>query len=218
MKRIRLSFSVLIALLVMLALTSCGGGGGGGGGGGAVGNGNTGNNSSTENNSSTGGNSNSTSNDIPAPAGMISVAGGTDRNNNNITNLYVCDHEVTQEEYREVMGRLPPSITNIVDSHPIYNIGWYDAIGYCNKLSEKEGRTPVYTKEGINVTWNQTANGYRLPTIAEWEYAASNKGTDTYAGTSDENKLGEYAWYGDNSNRSVQNVKTKKPNGLGCMI
>jgi len=58
------------------------------------------------------------------------------------------------------------------DNLPVEQVSWYDAIEYCNCLSQREGLTPVYTVTGINViTWNQNANGYRLPTEAEWEYA-----------------------------------------------
>ena len=57
-------------------------------------------------------------------------------------------------------------------SLPVENVTWYDAIAYCNALSQQEGLTPCYIVSGTTVTWNLSANGYRLPTEEEWEYAA----------------------------------------------
>lgn len=84
--------------------------------------------------------------------------------------FYVDPHEVTQQDYQAVMGTNPSHFRG--NNLPVEQVTWYDAINYCNKLSEAKGLTPVYQIDGTTVTWNRAADGYRLLTEAEWEYAA----------------------------------------------
>lgn len=110
-----------------------------------------------------------------------------------LTDTYeICDHPLTAQEWYEVMGGDKP----IYPNRPKVNTSWDDFQELCKRLSELD---PEYD--------------YRLPTEAEWEYAATSKGKRTkYSGTDNEEELHEYAVFNQDS---ICDVKTKKPNALG---
>ena len=162
----------------------------------------------------------------PIPANFVRVEGGTFQmgSNSGISNekpvhsvtvkgFYMGKYPVTQKEWFEVMGTNPSNFKG--DNLPVESVSWFDAVEYCNKRSIKEGLTPAYSGSGNNITCNWNANGYRLPTEAEWEYAAKGGNRDPmvyeYSGS---NSVDTVAWYTSNSS-STKPVGTKAPNSLG---
>ncbi|MDE7429097.1 MAG: SUMF1/EgtB/PvdO family nonheme iron enzyme [Lachnospiraceae bacterium] len=110
-----------------------------------------------------------------------------------VSDFYMGIYEVTQAEYAEVMGNNPSSFTG--ENLPVENVTWLDAVRYCNALSEREDLEPVYMIDGVTITWNRSADGYRLPTEAEWEYACK-AGTTTPFNTENSISAEEANYYG----------------------
>jgi sulfatase modifying factor 1 len=155
-----------------------------------------------------------------APEKFVFVEGGTFINtksnlfgkNAKIPDFYIGKYEVTQKEWTDVMGYNPSKFKG--DSLPVEMVSWYDCVEYCNKRSLKEGFQPYYNiyKDKLDtsntneidsikwtVTYNTKSDGYRLPTEAEWEYAAGGGQKSmsyTYSGS---NEIDKVAWYWRNS-------------------
>jgi len=100
-----------------------------------------------------------------------------------LDSFYLGKYEVTQGEYEALMG-YNPSKNKGTSQNPVDSVTWFNAVEYCNRRSLQEGLKPVYTISGKNVSWDKTADGYRLPTEAEWEFAC-RAGTVTRYNTGD---------------------------------
>jgi len=145
---------------------------------------------------------------------MGSRSGGADERP--VHRVYVSDFlmdrtEVTQAQY----GRFPlPDPSHFKDpNRPVDQINWTDALAYCNERSQAEGLTPCYDLD--RGTCNFEANGYRLPTEAEWEYAC-RAGTHTaFANGDTPQDLAQGAWYKDDAPQKTQPVAGKRPNAWG---
>lgn len=147
--------------------------------------------------------------DQEVPKGFVLIEGGSfqmgspnsepwrsvDESQHSVTvsDFYISPYELTQADFQMVMDGNPSSFSG--ENLPVENISWLDAISYCNARSELEGLTPAYTVDGQNVTWNREANGYRLPTEAEWEYAC-RAGTTTPFNTENSPSADEVNYYG----------------------
>lgn len=128
-----------------------------------------------------------------------------------ISSFYLDATPVTQEVYEKMMGVNPSKRKG--KSNPVERSQWTDAVRFCNKCSELEGLTPCYDL----ATWecNFAADGYRLPTEAEWEYACRAGSTAKYTCGDAEADLAGYAWFKPHSQGKTQPVGRKKPNAWG---
>ncbi|MBE0643665.1 MAG: SUMF1/EgtB/PvdO family nonheme iron enzyme [Bacteroidetes bacterium] len=130
-----------------------------------------------------------------------------------LNGFFICKYEITQKMYQTVMGENPSIIKG--DNHPVENVTWFKALEFCNALSVKEGYEPCYTDISGSVQVNMNANGYRLPTEAEWEYACkAGTATSYYTGNA-ETDLARAGWYSGNAAGGTHDVGQKDANSFG---
>ncbi|MBW2406661.1 MAG: formylglycine-generating enzyme family protein [Deltaproteobacteria bacterium] len=112
--------------------------------------------------------------------------------------FYLQTTEVSQAQWKRIMGNNPSRFEDCGDDCPVEKVSWNDAQKFIEELNQMED-----------------INKYRLPTEAEWEYACRAKTETAYSFGDEVDKLGEYAWYGDNSGGKTKPVGKKKPNAWG---
>jgi formylglycine-generating enzyme required for sulfatase activity len=141
---------------------------------------------------------------------------GRDKRGNNETqhqvtisrSYYLGKTEVTQGMWKNIMGDNPSHFSSCGEECPVEKASWKETVEFCNKLSDREGLTRCYSDSSSNATWNQGCTGYRLPTEAEWEYAARAGTSTRFACGDDKSCLKELGWY-----LSTPGVGPRGPNG-----
>ncbi|WSQ07375.1 formylglycine-generating enzyme family protein [Streptomyces sp. NBC_01231] len=149
---------------------------------------------------------------IAVPAGRVTLSDRrTERRwDVRLAPFRLAAHPVTQEQYARVTGGRPS--TALGDRLPVEGVSWWDAIRFCNALSERAGLPSAYrlSADGEDAEWDPDAAGYRLPTEAEWEHACRADTTGPRYGP-----LDEIAWYRGNADERIHEVGGKRPNPWG---
>jgi formylglycine-generating enzyme required for sulfatase activity len=171
---------------------------------------------------------------LAEPLDMVTVHGGTFRIGSSDSDTEAYENEkpqhtvtvsafcisrylVTRQLYREILGQAPGAWGEDTDDErfPANEVSWFEAVAFCNALSVRVGLQPCYHITGQHVEWDTSADGYRLPTEAEWEYACRAGTTSTWFFGDDPTALGRYAWFTGNSGDRVHPVGEKEANPWG---
>ncbi len=181
---------------------------------------------------------------VKVTGGILDISTYNNPNTITVSSFYIDKFEITQGEYKAVMGNNISTNLGEGSDYPIYKVSWFNAIEYCNRRSLQEGYTPCYSYSTFgtnpddwepsdwnktnanhsNVSWNMQANGYRLPALNEWIFAAKGGMTPSYtglqngwSGTDQVAELPNYAWYSEDTiiTTTTKTVGTKYPNELG---
>jgi Uncharacterized conserved protein len=158
---------------------------------------------------------------VSVPGGAYSM--GSDSGSNSekpshqvqVGDFLIGKYEVTQAQWKDVMGSSAVADRGKGERYPVYNVSWQEATDFCNKLSEREDLTPCYSGSGAGRVCDFSANGYRLPTEAEWEYAAkggAEGGKHLYSGSDVKDEVG---WDSANAGSASHEVGQKAANELG---
>jgi hypothetical protein len=137
-------------------------------------------------------------------------------NGGRIKDFLIGKYQITQELYEDIMGENPSYYKG--STLPVESMTVYDAIDFCNKLSERDGLVPFYVMKTHNnklIKFKPGANGWRLPTLSEWRFVSRGGLENNVGKINVNNKLSEVAWYRDNSDGRTHPVGEKKPNSLG---
>lgn len=134
-----------------------------------------------------------------------------------VEDFYISKYEVTVDLYKSVTGKNPTSARDTTDEmkRPVENISGYDCIDFLNALSRLEGFEECYSFKNGKWTCDFSKNGYRLPTLPEWEYAALGGSLSKGYKYSGSDKISEVGWYDENSGGHAHQVGLLKPNELG---